>query len=143
MIIINFLIVKRSQLLLFTPIFKNLGLYINKLKPVNRMNPFNILADVDTKNRHTKYRSENKEKISNYGKKRYQENKEDCKIYAEENKDKIKEYKAQHYQKNKEKISEKDKETMVCEICNAEFRKKRYNRHLKSTKHIKNLENQN
>lgn len=117
-------------------------LHINKLKPVNRINPFNILADVDTKNRHAKYRLENKEKISEYGKQRYQDNKDSFKNYAEENKDRIKEYKAQHYQKNKEKQLEKAKETMICEVCNTEFRKVGYARHTRSKQHIKNLEKQ-
>ena len=78
-------------------------LYINKLKPVNRINPFNILAGVDKKNYADKHYQEHKKEKSEYGKKRYANNKEYFENYAEENKEKIKEYKAQHYQKNKEK----------------------------------------
>ena len=113
-------------------------LYINKLKPVNRIN---ILSGVDTKNRHAKYRTDNKEKISEYGKKRYANNKEYFENYTNENKEKIKEYKAQHYQKNKEKLEEKAKEIVLCKVCNVEIRKVGYIRHTKSKTHIKNLEN--
>lgn len=117
-------------------------LHINKLKPVNRINPFNILADIDTKNRHAKYRLKNKEKISEYDKQRYQENKEYFNNYAEENRDKIKEYKAQHYQKNKEKLAEKAKEKILCEVCNKMVTKCKFVRHSKTNEHVKNLEKQ-
>lgn len=117
-------------------------LHINKLKPVNRINPFNILADVDKKNYSRKHYQEHKQEKAEYGKKRYQENKEYFDNYVEENRDRIKEYKAQHYQKNKEKQLEKAKETMVCELCNTEFRKAGRARHEKSKTHIKNLEKQ-
>ena len=61
-------------------------LYINKYKPVNRINTFNILAGIDTKNRQKVYRKENK---SEYGKQRYFNNKEYFDNYIEENRDKI------------------------------------------------------
>lgn len=84
-------------------------LNINKFKPVNKINPFNILASVDKKNYAAKYREENKEKLKIYGHDRYKNNKEYFENYKEENGDKIKEYKKKHYQENKEKLAEKQK----------------------------------
>ena len=114
-------------------------LYINKYKPVNRINPFNILADVDRKNYLKKYRNENKDKISEYCKQRYINNKEYFDNYVENNREKIKEYKAQHYQKNKEKIAEHSKEKIICKICDKEVTKCKYARHCKTKQHINNL----
>lgn len=85
-------------------------LYINKYKPVNIINPFNILASVNKKIYTNKYYQEHKEEKSEYSKQRYANNKEYFDNYVKENKDKIKEYKARHYQKNKEKLAEKQKE---------------------------------
>lgn len=82
-------------------------LFINKLKPVNLVNPFNILTDVDKKNYAAKYYEKNKDLKREYGKNRYLNNPEYFANYAKENKEKIKEYKKQHYEKNKEKILEK------------------------------------
>ena len=84
-------------------------LYINKYKPVNRINPFNILANVDRKNYQKQHYINHKEEKSEYGKQRYINNKEYFDNYVENNRERIKEYKAQHYQKNKEKIAEQQK----------------------------------
>ena len=102
-------------------------LYINKYKPVNRINPFNILADVDRKNYLKKYRNENKDKISEYSKQRYINNKEYCDNYIENNREKIKEYKARHYQKNKEKLAEKQKIYREINKVKVKESKKEYN----------------
>ena len=117
-------------------------LNINKFKPVNKNNPFNILANVDKKIYAAKHYQKNKEKIKIYCHNRYKNNKEYFEKYASENKDKIKEYKKQHYQKNKEKAAEKAKETCICKICNFEVTKCKYVRHTRSQRHINNLENQ-
>ena len=114
-------------------------LYINKYKPVNRINPFNILANVDRKNYQKQHYINHKDKKSEYSKQRYINNKEYFDNYVEENKEKIKEYKAQHYQKNKEKVAEYSKEKIICKICDKEVTKCKYNRHCKTKQHINNL----
>jgi hypothetical protein len=114
-------------------------LYINKHKPINRINPFNILSNVDRKNYQKQHYINHKDKKSEYSKQRYINNREYFDNYVEENKEKIKEYKAQHYQKNKEKVAEKSKEKILCKICELEIRKSGYNRHTKSKMHINNL----
>lgn len=126
----------KSQLIMYEQ------LNINKFKPVNKINPFNILANEDRKNYLKKYKQENKEKIKIYCHERYKNNKEYFEKYASENKDRIKEYKKQLYQKNKEKVAEKAKETCICKICNIEVTKCKYVRHTRSQRHINNLENQ-
>lgn len=110
-------------------------LFINKLKPVNLVNPFNILADVDKKNYSAKYYEKNKDLKREYGKNRYLNNPEYFANYAKENKEKIKEYKHQLYLKQKEYLSEK----ITCNICNLQVTRGSYNKHTKSKTHIKNL----
>ena len=114
-------------------------LYINKYKPVNRVNPFNILINVDKKNYQKQHYIKNKEEKSKYSKLRYINNKEYFNNYIENNREKIKEYKTQHYQKNKEKITEKAKEKILCIVCNKEVTKCKYIRHCKTNTHINNL----
>ena len=75
-----------------------------------------------------KYREENKEQIQEQRKQHYQDNKEQ-----------IQEYKKQYYQDNKENISEKRKKKFVCE-CGSECRIADKNKHLRTNKHIKFLE---
>jgi hypothetical protein len=84
-------------------------LNINKYNPVNRINPFNILAKEDKKIYAAKHYQENKENIHIYGQNRYINNKEYFENYTKENKEKIKEYKKDYYQKNKESETEKSK----------------------------------
>lgn len=139
--IINFNIIKLKE---YEVIDKNHlkmyeQLYINKFKSVNVKNPFNILADIDKRNKQIEYKNKNKDKISEYSKQRYTNNKEYFNNYAENNKEKIKEYKTQYYQKNKDKITEKAKEKIICKICDKEVTKCKYIRHIKTNQHIKNL----
>jgi hypothetical protein len=75
----------------------------NKYKPINRINPFNILADLDRKNYLKEYRNENKDKISEYSKQRYINNKEYFDNYIEENREKIKEALNNHFPKENKK----------------------------------------
>ena len=106
-----------------------------------------------TKQQQKIYREENSEKINNYKKQQYQQNKEQIleqnkkykeehkkeisnqqKVYVEENKEKIKETKSVWYQKNKEKILQKSKEMIMCE-CGCEIRKSGRVEHCRSKKH--------
>jgi hypothetical protein len=73
-------------------------LWINKLRPINKNNPFSIKYLSD-KQYNKQYYEANKEKIKEYKKQ-----------YREKNKDKIKEYDKQYRDVNKEKIKEKKKE---------------------------------
>jgi hypothetical protein len=108
-------------------------LFINKFKPVNKINPFNILADVDKKNYAAKYYEKNKDLKREYGKNRYLNNQEYFANYANENKEKIKEYKRQLYLKQKEQRSEKKH----CEYCNVYIRLDGFKAHTRGKNHIK------
>ncbi len=117
-------------------------LYINKYKPVNKVNPFNILVNETRKEYLKKYREENKEVRKEYAKHRYQNNKEYFDTYAKENKDKIKSYKHNYYLRQKEnnseqyqKMKEYHKIKILCTICNIELSKKHFNKHLNTQKH--------
>lgn len=87
------------------------------------------------------YYEENKEKIIEHQKKYNAENKEHKKDYdkkyREENKEQIK----QNYENSKEKIAEQRKEKITCE-CGSKITKVNLNRHCKTKKHIKCLEQQ-
>jgi hypothetical protein len=100
-------------------------LYINKFKPVNKLNPFNILFKEDRKNYQKQHYIKNKDKKLVYCKERYKNNKEYFTNYASANKDRIKEYKKEYYQKDRENYpdkykqrEEKQKEKILCKICN-------------------------
>ncbi len=91
-------------------------LWINKLKPCNKVNPIAI-CKLKKKQRVKQYYEDNKKKI-----------KEKAKIYYEKNKEEIK-------KKTKIYASQKVK----CEICNYEFRRDGLTKHNKSKKHLANL----
>ena len=86
------------------------------------------------------YRLEHKDIITERKKKFYEDNKEKIKekhkIYRLENKDKIKE----NNKKYKDKISEKNKQKFTCE-CGSECRISDKQKHFRTAKHIKFLEN--
>lgn len=111
-------------------------LFINKLKPVNLVNPFNILAGVDKKNYRKKYYENNINKIKEYCRERYLNNREQFVNYAKENKERIKEYKKEYYEKNKKELLEKQKEKILCKNCNIYVRSGAFKRHTRSKKHI-------
>ena len=100
----------------------------------------------------------NKEKIKEYKKQYYQKNKEKIadkgKVYREKNKANIKEIKNKHYERNKEmllkqkneyyyanrdEINKRLKEKITCDVCNSQLARGNYSGHIKSKKHIKNL----
>ena len=67
------------------------------------------------------------------------------KEYYEENKEQIKENRKKHYEEHKEEIAEYNKKyneahknDFKCEVCGFSGSKSKYNRHLKTQKHIKN-----
>ena len=120
-------------------------LYINKLKPVNKLNPFNILAKEDKKNYRKNYYIKNKEKIQLKEKNRYKNNKEYFDNYKEENKEKIKEYKKKYYEKQRDnnteqyqKLVERANKIIKCEICNIETTQRHMKKHLETKKHQDN-----
>ena len=60
-------------------------------------------------------------------------------------KDSIKRYNAKYYEKNKDKILNNLKDKIKCDICNSQFCKSGYYRHIDSRKHkyavlIKNMQ---
>jgi len=120
-------------------------LYINKTKPVNKVNPFNILSKEDKKNYKKQYQIKNKEKIQEYCKQRYQNNKEYFENYKTENKEKIADYKHEYYLKQKEnnteqyqKLEERANKIIKCDICNIETKQKHMKKHLETKKHKDN-----
>jgi hypothetical protein len=88
------------------------------------------------------YRKMNKEKISQNKKEYYELNKEQLsqknKEYYELNKEQLTQYKKQYYELNKEHISQQMKQKVTCE-CGCVFTKTNLERHKKSTKHAKLL----
>jgi hypothetical protein len=120
-------------------------LKINKTKPVNKVNPFNILSKEDKKNYKKQYQIKNKEKIQEYCKQRYQNNKEYFENYKTENKEKITDYKHEYYLKQKEnnteqyqKLEERANKIIKCDICNIETKQKHMKKHLETKKHLDN-----
>jgi len=90
------------------------------------------------------YYNSNREKILNRTKEYYNNNQDKIKKYRESNKEKIKEYNKEYgkirYEKNKEQISEKAKEKMTCQ-CGRTFVKSCKSRHEKSQIHINFINN--
>ena len=88
------------------------------------------------------YRENNKEQIYKTNKQYYENNKEinleKAKIYRENNKEKGKEYR----ENNKEKIQNRAQQNITCE-CGCILYKKLLNRHKKTQKHIKLMEEKN
>ena len=106
-----------------------------------------------TKQQQKIYREENSEKINNYKKQQYQQNKEQIleqnkkykeehkeeiltkqKMYVEENIEQIKIKKNEWYQQNKEQILQNQKQMIMCE-CGCEIRKSGRSEHCRSKKH--------
>lgn len=56
--------------------------------------------------------------------------------YRKENKDKLADYGKKYYQKNKEKL----KELRHCAACERTFKKWSWSRHIRSTKHRRNMQ---
>jgi hypothetical protein len=120
-------------------------LKINKTKPVNKVNPFNILSKEDKKNYYKKYNFEHREQRNEYARQRYQNNKEYFDNYANDNKEKIAEYKHEYYLKQKEnnteqyqKLEERANKIIKCDICNIETKQKHMKKHLETKKHLDN-----
>jgi len=103
--------------------------YIRNLECINKVIP----------NRTGKeYRIDNKKQIKQY----YLDNKDKKKEYYLDNKDKKKEYQKKYNEVNKKNISEKKRVKMTCE-CGSVVRKTDIQRHYKSKKHLKYIENSN
>tara|TARA_R110000823_G_scaffold313960_1_gene442161 strand:- start:21 stop:740 length:720 start_codon:yes stop_codon:yes gene_type:complete len=75
----------------------------------------------------TKYREQNKDKITEANKLYYQENKEKINKYAKDNEEHLKEYRKQHYQDNKVSIAEQRKEHYEANRSKILEQKKKYN----------------
>lgn len=90
------------------------------------------------------YRKENKEKVSDGKKKWYFKNKEKVIDRIKENYYKNKEQKIEkvkeYYNKNKEKVKERESIKITCE-CGSIFRKYGLQKHVKTEKHLKFIEN--
>jgi len=91
-----------------------------------------------------KYYENNREKIKEYKKKYYENNREKVKEYYENNREKVKEYYEnnrekikEYYENNREKIKEyrqNNKDKIIC-ICGSKVRLGAKQRHLKTCKH--------
>lgn len=110
---------------------------VNKNKP-----PISGRSQDEIKKRSTervkKWREDNKERFKQREKQYYQDNKERLKQYYQDNKERVKQY----YQQNKEKILQQAKQKIKCDVCDCMILKKSFNRHTKTNKHIRNLNNQ-
>jgi group I intron endonuclease len=108
-------------------------LWINKLKPINKLSAFVIDPIL-------------KEKISEYMKKYREEHKEEIaevnKKYREEHKEEIAEINKKYREEHKEEIAKRKSEKITCEICNCEITRGSKSRHEKSKKHKSNLTKQ-
>ena len=120
-------------------------LYINKYKPVNKLNPFNILVNEDKKIYRKEYYKKNIDQIKEKEYKRYQNNPEYFSNYARENKEKITDYKHEYYLKQKEnnseqyqKLVDRANKIIKCDICNIETKQKHMKKHLETKKHKDN-----
>jgi hypothetical protein len=80
---------------------------------------------------HKQYRNENIEEIKEYNKQ-----------YINENKEKIREQRKQYYEENREYISAKQKQKNDCE-CGGRYINTGKNRHMKTQRHLKYLEDLN
>ena len=76
----------------------------------------------------------------------YENNKDKKKEYREKHRENKKEIMKQYYKKNKEKIKKHNKEyreknggQIFCEVCKCNTSKLNYNRHIKTKKHLDNL----
>ena len=135
-------------------------LYIGSiLQSLNKPRSYHYQEHKEEKLKYFKnYATKNKEKIKEYKKQYYQKNKEKIadkdKVYREKNKAKIKERKNKHYESNKEmllkqkneyyyanrdEINKRLKEKITCDVCNSQLARGNYSVHIKSKKHIKNL----
>lgn len=108
-------VVDRKQLLAYEQ------LWINKLKPVNRLDAVAYL-----KKQKTKEYEQHRKRPEDYAQKQ--------KKYREENKEKIAQKKKEYREINKEKIAQKKKEKYTCE-CGATTTKQHKLRHERSKKH--------
>tara|TARA_R100000951_G_scaffold103059_1_gene95485 strand:+ start:89 stop:700 length:612 start_codon:yes stop_codon:yes gene_type:complete len=116
-------------------------LWINRLKSVNKLVPFNPLKKIVRRDYLKKYYKSDKGKES---KKKYKEAnkdkvKETSKKYYEENKETIKKREKKYYEGNRDTINEKRKEKIKCE-CGSIIRKDSLSRHIKTKTHLKNLQ---
>lgn len=95
---------------------------------------------------HKEYCEENKEKYKKlkkmHSEKYKEEYKERHKLYYEERKEKIKEQRQTYYEEHKEEINEKNRRKCECK-CGEEYSYGNRNRHMKSIKHLKYLEQDN
>jgi len=107
---------------------KYVGNDIKKIIRKQRQEEIQKIVDKEKEERRKifkKYYENNKEKI-----------KEQQKKYKENNKEKIKEYQKKYIEKNKEKLSQK----IYCDVCDCWIRRDSKSRHLKSKKHLRNLD---
>jgi hypothetical protein len=74
-------------------------------------------------------------------KEHYQANKERISEKNKVNKERISEKNKEHYQANKEKFNEKGKEKIICEICNIEITRSSKSNHMRTQRHINNINN--
>ena len=143
------------------------GKYIKEMECVNQCIPGRSMKEYYQDNKELisekgkDYRDANKEKMKERYKNRYQDNKEKflekmkdyyydnkdkvlerVKNHYQDNKEKIKEYSKEYNINNKERISERNKVKMTCE-CGSIVRKSDINRHNRTIKHKKYMDNIN
>lgn len=122
-------------------------LWINRLNPINKTNPFGSGIKALRKQKDREYNRVNKKARNEYQKQYRKVNKEliksDKKNYYTSKKESILLQKKTYYETNKETIKCKNKEyaseKVPCTVCNCEIRKDSMGKHLKSKKHQNNL----
>ena len=114
-------------------------LWINRLRPINNILPFNPLWKIVKRDYLKKYQQTDKYKEIRKKHRETDTSKEYHKKYNEQNKVKINENKKKYREKNKDAINEKNKAKISCE-CGSIIRKDSLSKHIQSKKHLKNME---
>ena len=110
------------------------GEYIRKLGTLNKR--IEGRTDKD-------YKEDNKAKIQEYYKQNQEKILNHKKQYREANIEKFKNKDIQYYNTNKDIINSKKSVSFTCNICNCSFRTGEKSRHLKTKKHMKNINSNN
>tara|TARA_R110000803_G_C11870529_1_gene308353 strand:- start:98 stop:685 length:588 start_codon:yes stop_codon:yes gene_type:complete len=108
----------------------------NGFDVVNKNSPYTTKEQ--KKEQKKKWREDNKERNNIKSNKWNNEHKEHLKKYYQENKDKLKKWREDNKEENKQKRKDKIQETIHC-ICGVIIQKRGKNRHEKSIKHIKHI----
>lgn len=108
-------------------------LWINKLRAINKQNPF-CIKKLWAKQYKEKNGEIMKQKSREYHQKHKEERNKKHKEYVQKNKEKISQQKKEYHQKHREEILQKNKEKITCE-CGVEIVKMALSRHKRTKNH--------